>query len=244
MKDWYKDWFSSELYLSVYSHRNDEDAERLCELILSNTKLNEGAKILDAACGAGRHSIRFSQLGFKVVGFDLSKTLLNVAQQSAMEKKLSANFFCSDIRNVPLKTKFDLVVNLFTSFGYFETDAENFSFVQQAYTLLEDNGYYILDFLNEKTLRQNLIPESSKTVGEASIIERRSISDERVIKEIIVSSKGEQIKFYESVRLYSHLKILDVAQNIGFKVKRIFGDYSCSNFDENSSSRFIVVFQK
>lgn len=244
MKEWYKDWFSSELYLSVYSHRNDEEAEQLCRLILSTTQIKNGAKILDAACGAGRHSNYFSSLGFDVVGFDLSKTLLNVAVNSAKEKTLPANFFCSDIRNVPLKSKFELIVNLFTSFGYFETDEENFSFIKQAYSLLENGGFYILDYLNEKTLRENLVPQSEKSINGGKIIERREIAGNRVVKEINVFAGDEEIKFHESVRLYPKDDILKEAESLGFKLVKLFGDYAGCLFDENVSNRLIAVFQK
>ncbi|OGU69810.1 MAG: hypothetical protein A2499_07360 [Stygiobacter sp. RIFOXYC12_FULL_38_8] len=244
MKEWYKDWFSSELYLSVYSHRNDEEAVQLCRLILSSTQIKDGAKILDAACGAGRHSNYFSFLGFDVAGFDLSKTLLNVAVNSAKDKTLPANFFCSDIRNVPLKSKFELIVNLFTSFGYFETDKENFSFIQQAYSLLELGGYYVLDYLNEKTLRENLVPQSEKMINNGKIVERREIQSNRVVKEINVFSGDQEIKFHESVRLYSRDEILKEAKSIGFRVVSLFGDYTGTIFDENISNRLIAVFQK
>lgn len=244
MKNWYKDWFSSELYLSVYSHRNDEDAEKLCRLILSTANLKSGAKILDAACGAGRHSNHFSKLGFDVTGFDLSRTLLNVAVQSARDNNLNTKFFCSDIRNVPLKCSFNLIVNLFTSFGYFENDEENFSFVNQAYLSLDNDGYYILDYLNEKTLRKNLVAQSEKEIGGSRIIEKREICENRVVKEINVLGKEETLKFFESVRLYSYEEIAGKAKTIGFNVHKIYGDYLGGEFDENSSNRLIIVFRK
>lgn len=244
MKDWYKDWFSSELYLHVYSHRNDDDAENLCKLILASTKLQRNAKILDAACGAGRHSNRFSLLGFDVVGFDLSKTLLNNAVNSASQKKLNTKFFCSDIRNIPLKNKFDLIVNLFTSFGYFESDEENFSFIKHAYSLLDEKGFYVLDYFNERTLRENLIAQSEKNVNGNKIIEKREISGNRVVKEITVLSEDQNLKFYESVKLYSKKEILEKSMSYGFSVHNIYGDYLGNDFDENASNRIIVVFQK
>lgn len=244
MKEWYKDWFSSELYLSVYQHRNDEDAKQLCDLILRSTNLLEGAKILDAACGAGRHSNIFSGLGFDVVGFDLSKTLLQIAVQNSKQKILTSKFFCSDIRNVPLNAKFNLIVNLFTSFGYFTIDEENFRFIKQAYNLLDFGGYYVLDYFNEKVLRKNLVAESEKEINGGKIFERREILDNRVVKEIKVVSGSEEIKFFESVALYSKEEILAESGELGFKCNHIFGDYSGNAFDELESNRLILVMQK
>ncbi len=244
MNEWYKDWFNSELYLSVYQHRNDEDAKQLCDLILSSTNLAKGAKILDAACGAGRHSNIFSGLGFDVVGFDLSKTLLQIAVQNSKQKFLSTKFFCSDIRNVPLNSKFNLIVNLFTSFGYFTTDEENFRFIKQAYNLLNPGGYYVLDYFNEKLLRKNLVAESEREVNGGKIFERREISDNRVVKEIKVLSGTEEIKFFESVALYSKEEILAASSEFGFECFHVFGDYAGNPFDELKSNRLILVMQK
>jgi len=83
MSDWFKDWFASKDYLEVYKHRNMQDADSVIHLILENIKLNKNSKILDAACGAGRHSFLLKKLGYQVVGFDLSKTLLYVARENS-----------------------------------------------------------------------------------------------------------------------------------------------------------------
>ncbi|MCF6271165.1 MAG: class I SAM-dependent methyltransferase [Melioribacteraceae bacterium] len=115
MGEWFKDWFASEEYLNVYSHRNKEDANSLLKLINSNISIPQNASILDSACGNGRHSEQFSKFGYNVVGFDLSKTLLKIAQKNKQSKNL--DYFCSDIRNIPINKKFDVIFNQFTSFG-------------------------------------------------------------------------------------------------------------------------------
>ena len=84
MSEWFKDWFASEEYLKVYSHRNKDDADSLLKLILSNISIPPNASILDSACGNGRHSESLSKLGYNVIGFDLSKTLLQIAQKNKL----------------------------------------------------------------------------------------------------------------------------------------------------------------
>ena len=124
-RDWFKDWFASEEYLTVYNHRDSEDAEQLSDLIIETIKPNTGAWILDAACGAGRHGLYFSSKGYNVFGFDLSNNLLLKAKSEARLRKLNINLVQADIRKVCFKKRFFAVLNLFTSFGYFETDEEN-----------------------------------------------------------------------------------------------------------------------
>ena len=244
MKEWYKEWFASEEYLEVYLHRNSDDAKKLVSLILDTSKLAYGSTILDAACGAGRHSGIFASLGYKVTGFDLSKTLLQVAGAEAKQKALNINYACGDLRKVFFNYKFDLIVNLFTSFGYFDSDEDNFSFLKNSIKILNDNGSYVLDYLNEKFLRLNLIGTSVKKLNDKSILESRRIINDRVEKEITIANKFSERKYVESVKLYSKQKIEFEMTKAGYKCFRIYGNYDSSDFDENYSSRLIMFFSK
>ena len=179
-KNWYEHWFASEDYLDVYQHRNDEDSEKVVKLILSNIELNEDANILDAACGAGRHAINFAKKGFNVVGFDLSRTLLEIARKESEGLNLELSLKYGDLRTFYSEQKFDLIVSLFTSFGYFDSDEENFIFIYNAYNMLKTGGYYVLDYLNKNYLENNLIKNTVKTFEDKKIVENRKIIDGRV----------------------------------------------------------------
>lgn len=243
MKNWYKDWFASEYYLKVYSHRNDSDAENLLKLIHDNIDIKSDAKILDVACGSGRHSQKFAELGYNVVGFDLSKTLLKVAQKNKSLQNLNLNYFCSDFRVIPLKTSFDLILNLFTSFGYFETDDENFSFIKYASTHLNNNGYFIFDYLNPNYIKKNLVKTSQSNIDNIKYLENRSINNKRVEKEIVISDDENKHRYFESVRLYSYDKILSMFSSYGFEEIKVFGNYVGASYDENNSERMIILFK-
>jgi SAM-dependent methyltransferase len=244
MSEWFKDWFSSEEYLSVYQHRDNEDARKLLHLILKETNLTGRGTILDAACGAGRHSVNLASLGYRVTGFDLSRTLLKIAKRDAIISGTEVGFFCADLRNVPLKKKFDLVLNLFTSFGYFESDDENFLFIKRAFELLKDDSWYVLDFLNNEFLSRNLIPESTREINGKKITERRKIDSGRVVKEIIIENGSAPGTYYESVKLYGKDKIVYEFGKIGFKFVKAFGDYDGSDFNRMNSNRLILFFKK
>ncbi|MBI9073416.1 MAG: class I SAM-dependent methyltransferase [Melioribacteraceae bacterium] len=240
MKEWFKDWFASEEYLSVYQHRNESDAKIFFDLIFDNIQISEKAKVLDAACGAGRHAREFYKKGYNVFAFDLSKTLLNIA--SKYDDNI--NYFNCDIRNVPVKKlSFNLIVNIFTSFGYFETDEENFRFINNAYELLKDNGYFVFDYLNKDYVEQNLVPKSERMINEKKIIERRSIKNGRVHKDIIISDGIDKSEFFESVMLYSKDQLVNEFEKIGFKIKHVFGSYSGDTFN-SKSDRVILICSK
>jgi len=244
MKEWFKEWFNSEEYLNVYRHRDEEDAEKLLNLILNETRLPDKANILDAACGAGRHSIFLSSKGFNVVGFDLSKTLLFRAKKDASEKNINLNLICADIRRIYFKRKFDLILNLFTSFGYFNSDEENFSFVENIFGSMNSGSAYVFDYFNKEFLLNNLVDESIKVIGDRQITERRKFEGERIVKEIDINSNGNINSYFESVRLYDAEFIIDMFEKTGFRTGQIFGDYDGHSFEKAISPRLIIFFYK
>ena len=242
--EWFKDWFASEEYLDVYNHRNSSDAEKLVNLILTTVPIKDGAKILDAACGTGRHSIILAKKGFNITAFDLSKTLLNIGKNKSKEFELDINFINADIRKFILNVRFSLIVNLFTSFGYFESDEENFSFVHNAFSMLEENGWYVLDFLNKAYVEKNIVSHSERIVNNKIIKENRKIFSGRVIKDIQIIDGENQLNFVESVRLYSPDYIVKSFERIGFKAEKIFGSYLGEKFNKEESKRLIIFFRK
>ncbi len=244
MSDWFKDWFASEEYLEVYSHRNKTDAYNLLNLIKENINLYNNAKVLDAACGSGRFSNLFAKHGFNVTAFDLSTQLLQIAKRKAVEENLKVNYFRADIRKLPLRGSFDLVLNMFTSFGYFDTDDENFSFISTAYNLLNKKGIFIFDYLNKNYVINNLVKKSKKSINNKTIIEFRKINGNRVEKEIIINTGKEEKKFNESVMMYSKEQIIDGFNNCGFKVYKIFGNYSGEMYKDYDSDRLLIFFTK
>lgn len=244
MEEWFADWFNTEEYLYVYKHRNEEDAKTLVELILENIDVPLTGKILDLACGPGRHSILFAQKGYKVSAVDLSKNLLKVALDCAVKSDVNVNFIEADLRNLCIKPKFDLVVNLFTSFGYFEDDKENFKLFGRAFYFLNDYGYFVLDFFNKDYLKKNIVAKSEEYIGHSKIIQERKIEGERVIKKITILNNGNKRNFMESVRIYSKDELITEIENKGFKVERIFGGVRGRTFDLETSPRIIIIARK
>lgn len=195
MAEWFEVWFNTEEYLKVYRHRNEAEAEKLVNLILGNINIKSGSDVIDLACGAGRHSILFAEKGFSVTAVDLSAHLLNVAKRRAIEQGLKINFVNADLRYFCIASKFDLVMNLFTSFGYFESDEENFSLFSTAFELLKNNGNFVLDYFNTDFVRKNFIPYSEEIIGGEKVIQERKIVGNRVIKNIKIARNGTSKKY-------------------------------------------------
>lgn len=244
MNEWFEDWFNTAEYLNVYQHRNEVDAKKLVDLILANVNLPEKATVLDMACGAGRHSILFAQKGYDVTAVDLSESLLTVARSLAKDFGLNINFIKSDLRDFKSNQNFNLAVNLFTSFGYFETDEDNFKVFKIAYNQLVKSGYFVLDYLNKDFIEKNLIKKSIEQIEGGEIIQNRKIENNRVIKEITISRNGEQKHFLESVRMYEKEELLTALNNLGFEIVNIFGDFKGNHFNSDLSQRIIIISQK
>ena len=242
--EWFKDWFETQEYQNVYQHRNERDAEDLVTLILNNVILNNSAKVLDMASGAGRHSILFAKKGFDVTAVDLSKNMLSVARSKAQSENLNINFVHADLRYFAYTVKFDLIVNLFTSFGYFESDLENFQILESAYEHLNEKGFFILDFFNKHFIENNLVPETIDKIGSGEIIQQRKIEGQRLNKDIVIKNNGHSKKFRESVRMYDPEELSRELTRIGFAIEKTFGDFHGSKFDKNYSKRIILFARK
>jgi len=244
MPEWFEEWFSSEEYLTVYKHRDDSDAGFLTELISSALKSKNISSVLDLACGAGRHSILLAQKGYSVTAVDLSENLLQLGRERSKLLGLDINFLTADLRNFKLDGQFDLVINLFTSFGYFITDEENFNIFTIAYKHLINNGYFVFDYFNSEYIRNNLNHYNVEVIDQYKIAQKRGIVDGRVIKEINITGPGRKKRYFESVKLYDSSVILRKFEETGFKIEQVFGNYYGEPFDENSSQRLIIIAKK
>jgi len=244
MAEWYKEWFASEDYLSLYYRRNDDDARRLYSLIKAQVPTQHGDSILDICCGAGRHSLLFAEEGYCVTGFDLSETLLGIAKSKAEENKLDINFFKCDVRHFSVKKKFKIAVSLFTSFGYFNSDSENFGIFNSAYAALKKEGWFVFDFLNKTWVENNLNPLTVESINDKVYTQKRQIKNGRVEKKIIIESDGKKEEFAESVRLYKSEELSGNIKASGFRIVKQFGDYLGGGYDPAQSPRIIYFAQK
>jgi SAM-dependent methyltransferase len=242
--EWFKDWFDTDEYLYVYRNRNEEDAKKLVELIINNVELKPHDNILDLACGTGRHSILFAEKGYNVTAVDLSKNLLSIAQKTARESHVKVNFIRSDLRQFSICTRFSLVINLFTSFGYFEEDRENFKIINTAYNQLYNSGYFVLDLFNRGFIEKNLVPESVNNFSDRTVIQRRHIEGNRVKKQIIIEKNKVRKEYYESVRMFHKEELFNAMSCAGFRIIKYFGSSDGNKFDLENSPRIIIFAQK
>ncbi|MEP6506875.1 MAG: class I SAM-dependent methyltransferase [Gemmatimonadales bacterium] len=229
MSEWFESWFGEE-YVALYPHRDAEEAEHVVDLIEATTTVPRNARALDLACGAGRHSKVLSEKWW-TAGLDLSEVLLRLAHREHME----ASFVRGDMRVLPFRDgAFQLVVNLFTSFGYFSDDASHLRVVKEVARVTSHGGTFVLDFLNTTHLRDTLVPYDERAIGDRIVEQRRSISDDGrfVIKHICV--RGTNKEYVERVRLFEAGDLTHMLTMAGFAVKSSFGNYDVTPLTHDS----------
>ncbi len=240
-KEWFGEWFDSPYYHVLYQHRDKEEARAFIDRLITYFKFTKNDLIQDLACGQGRHAIYLNKKGFDVVGLDLSDH--NIAYAKQFEKE-NLKFHVHDMRLPWQGQKFDYVLNLFTSFGYFESKGEN----QQAISAIADGmkkgGKLLIDFLNPYTVINNLVPEEIKLIKGIKFHIRKFLSGEYIVKNIAFEDHGKRHEFQERVKAIRRVEFLEYFEHANIELLDLFGDYSLNPYVAEESERMIFVLRK
>jgi SAM-dependent methyltransferase len=201
--------------------------------------LPEKAKVLDLACGKGRHSIYLNQLGFNVIGADLSENSIAEASKNSNE---TLHFQVHDMRET-FEDKFDAIFNLFTSFGYFENDEDNLTTLKAIKESLTEYGFAVIDFMNVNQVIDTLVPEEIKTVDGIDFHIKRYVEDGHIYKEIDFEDKGHKFHFTEKVKALTLKDFELMMEEAGIFLLDVFGDYKLKKFHKADSERLIMIFK-
>jgi SAM-dependent methyltransferase len=227
--EWFRDWFDDN-YTLVYSGRDDAEASKFVARWPIWDEDLTGKWCLDLGCGAGRFARAINKAGMKVLGLDLSRTMLKNALR-VTEERQGSYFVRADIRHLPAKGPFALAASLFTSFGYFERDEEHRSLLRNVSRLLGAGGLIALDLPNRTAVVKlvNDHPLSERNEGKLRIIEKRTLSNntQRVEKDIEIIKSGESRRYRESVRLFDAEELASLTIRAGFvPLCPLWGDYN------------------
>ncbi len=232
------DWFDSDYYHILYKHRDYDEARNFIDNIVKYLDLKKGSKILDLACGIGRHSIYLDKIGFKVVGADNSP---NNIKKAKVNQNQSLSFIQMEMID-NTNYKYDCIFNLFTSFGYVNHDY-NLKTIKNIERQLKDNGTVVVDFMNTLFVKNNLVIEETKVIDNLSFKIKRRSDGKHIYKEI---------KFYDKKDYFFQEKVMDLSLNdfqnylerYNLKIIKKFGDYNLNEFDIKNSKRLIMVIKK
>ena len=209
--------------------------------IIQFLNIKQNAVCWDLCCGKGRHSIYLNKKGFRVIGTDLSEQSICEANQSAND---SLEFYQHDMRRLFRINYFEVVFNLFTSFGYFEKredDLHVFNSVQKA---LKPNGLFVFDYLNSEYVKEIIVECDRKIIDGITFQISKKIENNTIIKSIDFIDKAQSFHFEERVKLFDRSYFESLAKECNLTIVNTFGNYKLEEFDMKKSPRLILVLQK
>lgn len=235
---WFQSWFDTPYYHILYKHRDYKEAEVFIKNIVTYLNLDKNDSILDLACGKGRHSIFLNSLGYKVTGLDLSKNSIEYAKK---HESNSLSFEVHDMRNT-YKIQFEVVLNLFTSFGYFEDEEDNYKVIKTIKSSLKQNGIGVIDYMNSPVVINNLIDHNTFEADGVQFELKRHYENGFITKHIEVKDAEKSFHFKEKVRAFSFADFEVMLKNSGLHLIDCFGSYKLEPFNSKTSERLILIF--
>jgi len=240
-EEWFSTWFDSPYYHILYRHRNQQEAQFFLDNLLTYLHPKPDARIMDLACGKGRHSVYLNSKGYDVTGVDLSEQSIAYAKQFENEK---LHFEVHDMRNHYKDCCFDFILNLFTSFGYFESETENVVALRAAAESLKHGGKMVIDFLNTAVAIKNLVHAETKEVDGITFNITRSVENGFIVKTIAFTDKGQNYQFEERVRALTEADFRAYFSMANLRLAEVFGDYELNPFNAATSERMIFILKK
>jgi cyclopropane fatty-acyl-phospholipid synthase-like methyltransferase len=238
-EDWYSTWFNTRYYHLLYGNRNAEEAYLCVHHLVDYLKLPKGSRVLDAGCGKGRHAGAFAAEGMHITGIDLSAANI----QSALETYPDIDFYVHDMRRLFRVNYFDAIVNLYTSFGYFQHPADDQRTITAFANGLQRGGTLVIDFLNSYKVMQSL-DDIHVTVEDVHFTISKRIENGFLFKHIEIVDADKHYTFTERIRILYQEDFIHLFRKAGLTEVDVFGNYTLSTFDKHASDRLILVARK
>ncbi len=238
---WFANWFDSPYYHTLYKNRDEKEAQVFIDNLIDYLQIPKGSKLIDIACGKGRHAKYFNKKEMDVIGVDLSQNSINTAKK---DENKNLQFSVHDMRENYQENTFDVVTNLFTSFGYFENNIDEQKAINAMGNNLKKEGILIIDFMNVKKVIANLVLKEQKTINNIQFDITRQVNDGFILKDIRITDGKEEQQFQEKVKAITLADYSEFITNAGLKIINTFGDYKLDNFDEKISDRLILICKK
>ena len=245
---WYVDFFRQGFYHRSWAPAERfERAEREVDFMVDALGLPSGASVLDLCCGEGRHAIALARRGYRMTGLDLSAFHLRLARQAAKEAKVSVRWHRWDMREIPWEGEFAAVINVFTSFGYLESDEEDFKVLAGVDKALKPGGRFFLDTINREMLVRHWEEHSWQEGHEGTVrLEDRRfdfLTGRQRNRVLSIDPDGTRSEHEIDLRLYTLKELVDMLSRAGLVVRRTWGGFDGREYGLDSR-RMIVLSEK
>lgn len=240
-QEWFQEWFSSPYWHILYKNRDRQEAQLFIDQLATHLNFLPEDRLLDLACGRGRHAVYLNQRGFDVTGVDISPENIAYARPFSNER---LRFLVHDMRLPFQVPPFDYILNLFTSFGYFQTEEENFQTIRALSEVLKPGGRLVIDFMNTDKVIRDLLPREVKVIDAVEFNLRKKVENGFIVKNIDFEVGGQSHHFQEQVQVLRQADFMQYFENAGLRLMHLLGSYDLRPFDATHSDRMIFVTQK
>ncbi|MBK8613897.1 MAG: methyltransferase domain-containing protein [Flavobacteriales bacterium] len=237
---WYRTWFGTSYYKLLYGHRDQDDAHAWVRMILEKLKPAPVVDVLDMACGRGRHAHWFIEEGCHVTGIDISPESIADARKDVP----GGAFVVHDIREPFAMERFDLVVCLFTSLGYFESPGDDQRALAAAAAALRPGGWFVLDFMNSSMVVRDLVSEECLESGGVRFTISRCMERGQIVKRIAAEDQGEVHRFEERVTALMPSQLESLVLAAGLVIRDLTDGPVPTPFDNARSKRLVIWAQR
>ncbi len=242
--EWWRKYFSED-YLKLYNHDEGKSSQEALAVVRM-LQLQPGQKVLDLACGFGRHSIVLAQKGFAATAYDLSESFLKKAGELADSLGVGLDLKQGDMREIPYDGEFDAVINMFTAFGFFDSENEDLKVLDGVYRALKPGGQFLMDTVNRENALTSLVPRRWTNENNTYMLEERFFDYFRSRLELVnklILPSGEIKEATYSIRLYTLTEMLELFNKSRLVLTDVYGDFNGDLYSAKSP-RMILVASK
>lgn len=249
-KDWRDRYFGRDYYIYLARHLTPERTKKEVDFLESVLAIKRGYLILDLGCGFGRHTLELGKRGYRAIGIDRSKDLIEIAkEESKKEKVFNVDFYIMDYTEIDrLDYKFDIIFSLYTSLGLSSYKEDKIT-IEKTYHVLKKGGKLLIDIENRDALLRHFIPYSWDVLGDEYILltehqfepETGFYISTRTVYDLKNNVKKE---FVRKIYLYTASELAHLLEEQGFYIERFMGDYEGHKFHVGSRRLIVVGIKK
>jgi len=246
-QEWFEPFFVQGRVAEQLERIPAEQNEREVAFIVEALGLPVGARILDLCCGPGRHTVPLALRGYRMAGLDLDSIALDRARRRAEEAAVEVAWHHGEMRNVPCEGELDAVLSLFSSWGIYDTDAEDAEVLHAVARALKPGGAFLLDIGNREAVFRRYEANSWRESRDGTLVLTRReldlVSSRHRVVELHISPDGSRSERWHRFRFYSLTELARMLAEAGLDLQRAWGGLDGSPYGLDSP-RLVVLGRK